>query len=477
MIINFFIIIFTSSLILFPPLYYGSVLTLSIQLIQLAIYIIMALWLTKHYFEKQSIKINLVRLLPLIILVLLCFFQTINLPNWVHNILSSKSFEIWDNSRNILSTISLYYDRDWFTLSIYPFATKNSLMLVLSYFLFGFFLSRYITNKSKLFIVIIPIILLAVIETAIGFYQSFIVYGITNSKSAHGTFVNKNHYAGLLELLIPILIGLGLSFNKNWGSKSKISLSSLLNADRFKQLIILNIVAATFIALIISKSRMGIMSIVISLIFFFFLPSFITKNYKNFIWFIVVSVLFFILLIFLIDITPVLDRFSELSAAARIKVWKDCIGIITDFHLFGSGLGTFKYIYPLYKENLKTAVDYNYAHNDYIYLLVETGFIGFSCLTAGLIILFKDSIKYLRFHLKTSNPFGFFITLGALCSVVSILIHSLADFNLHIPANALIFTAMIGIIYGINSKNNSKDIVKVKRVRKTKIGEPINSEV
>lgn len=239
MIINFFIIIFTSSLILFPPLYYGSVLTLSIQLIQLAIYIIMALWLTKHYFEKQSIKINLVRLLPLIILVLLCFFQTINLPNWVHNILSSKSFEIWDNSRNILSTISPYYDRDWFTLSIYPFATKTSLTLVLSYFLFGFFLSRYITNKSKLFIVIIPIILLAVIETAIGFYQSFIVYGITNSKSAHGTFVNKNHYAGLLELLIPILIGLGLSFNKNWGSKSKISLSSLLNADRFKQLIIL----------------------------------------------------------------------------------------------------------------------------------------------------------------------------------------------------------------------------------------------
>ncbi|NIU88370.1 MAG: hypothetical protein GWN56_14200, partial [Nitrosopumilaceae archaeon] len=206
------------------------------------------------------------------------------------------------------------------------------------------------------------------------------------------------------------------------------------------------------------------------------LTSFITKNYKNFIWFIIVSVLFFILLIFLIDIRPVIDRFGELSAAARIKVWKDCIGIITDFHLFGSGLGTFKYIYPLYKENLKTAVDYNYAHNDYIHLLVETGFIGLSCLMAGLVMLFKDSIKYLRFHFKTSNSFGFFITLGALSSVVSILIHSLADFNLHIPSNALIFTAMIGIIYGINSGNDSEDTIKVKRVRKTRIRQSVISE-
>jgi len=158
-----------------------------------------------------------------------------------------------------------------------------------------------------------------------------------------------------------------------------------------------------------------------------------------------------------------LERFRNINSSQRILVWKDCIHIIKDFPLFGSGLGTFKYIYPLYKENLKIAVDYHYAHNDYIHLLVETGFIGFSCLMTGLIILFKDAMKFLKYNTQTRNSYGYFITLGALTGIVSILVHSLADFNLHIPSNALYFTTMIGIIYGINSKNDTKKIIRVKK--------------
>jgi O-antigen ligase len=350
-----------------------------------------------------------------------------------------------------------YYLRDRFSISIYPFATKNSLFLISSYIIFGFFLSRYITNKSRIFIILIPIVLVSLLEAIIGFYQSFIVYGISHSQGAHGTFVNRNHYAGLLEITIPLILGFAFSMNKFWHTGFRNMLHSIKYSDDvFKQTSIMFLVFFLLLAVFLSKSRMGILSISISLFFFYSNLNLFGKNFKTILWFLTISIIFFLLLIFLIDINPILERFRNIDADQRVSVWKDCIQIIKDFPLFGSGLGTFKYIYPLYKENLKAAVDYHYAHNDYIHLLVETGAIGFSCLMIGLIILFKDAVKFLKYNTKTKDSFGFFITLGAFSGVVSILVHGLADFNLHIPSNALYFTTMIGIIYGINSKSEDK---------------------
>jgi len=395
--------------------------------------------------------------LPLIFFIFLCFFQTLNLPNIVHESLSSKSYEVWYNSRTILRGLGPYYLKDQFSISIYPFATTSSLALISSYIIFGFFLSRYITNKSRMLIVIIPIVLLSFFEAIIGYYQSFIVYGISDSHGAHGTFVNRNHFAGLLEITIPLILGFAFSLNKYWHKGLKNTLYSIRYSDDiFKQISIIFLVLFLLLAIFLSKSRMGIISIFISLLFFYSNLNIFGRNYKNVLLFLAISIIFFLLLVFLIDINPILERFKNITANQRILVWKDCYQAIKDFPLFGSGLGTFKYIYPLYKENLKAAVDYHYAHNDYIHLLVETGLLGFSCLMIGLIILFKDAIKFLNYNTKIRNSFGYFITLGALSGIISILVHSFADFNLHIPSNALYFTTMIGIIYGINSNNESR---------------------
>jgi O-antigen ligase len=313
-------------------------------------------------------------------------------------------------------------------------------------------------------IIIIPIVLVSFFEAIIGFYHSFIVYGIPHSQGAHGTFVNRNHFAGLLEITIPLILGFAFSMNKYWLAGIKNGFNSILGSDDvFKQIPIIILVLLLLLALLLSKSRMGILSIFISLIFFYSNLNLFGNKYKNVLWFLTISIIFFILLIFIVDINPILERFRNINASQRVLVWKDCIHIIKDFPLFGSGLGTFKYIYPLYRENLKIAVDYHYAHNDYIHLLVETGLLGFSCLMTGLIILFKDAMKFLKYNTQTRDSYGFFITLGALTGIVSILVHSLADFNLHIPSNALYFTTMIGIIYGINSKNDTKKIIRVKK--------------
>ena len=469
MFINIALITLTSSLIFFSPVFYGSVLVWSKHSIQLISFTLFALWLINLYIEKKNLKFNILKFLPLIFFIFLCFFQTLNLPNIIHEILSSKSYEIWDNSRTILSGLGPYYLKDQFSISIYPFATSSSLALISSYIIFGFFLSRYITNKSRMLIIIIPIVLVSFFEAIIGFYQSFVAYGISDSRGAHGTFVNRNNFAGLLEITIPLILGFAFSMNKYWLEGIKNGFNSILYSDDvFKQIPIIFLVLLLLLALLLSKSRMGILSIYISLFFFYSNLNLFGNKYKNVLWFLTISIIFFIFLILLIDINPILERFRNINANQRVLVWKDCIHIIKDFPLFGSGLGTFKYIYPLYKENLKAAVDYHYAHNDYIHLLVETGLLGFFCLMTGLIILFKDAMKFLKYNTKTRDSFAYFITLGALTGIVSILVHSLADFNLHIPSNALYFTTMIGIIYGINSNNevNKRNIPHRKNLAK-----------
>jgi len=192
--------------------------------------------------------------------------------------LSSKSYEVWDNSRTILSELGPYYLKDQFSISIYPFATTSSLALISSYIIFGFFLSRYITNKSRMLIIIIPIVLVSFFEAIIGFYQSFIAYGISDSRGAHGTFVNRNHYAGLLEIIIPLILGFAFSLNKYW---HKNTLHSIKYSDAiFKQIPVILLVLFLLLALFLSKSRMGIISIFISLFFFYSNLNLFGNKYK-----------------------------------------------------------------------------------------------------------------------------------------------------------------------------------------------------
>lgn len=63
-------------------------------------------------------------------------------------------------------------------------------------------------------------------------------------------------------------------------------------------------------------------------------------------------------------------------------------------------------------------------------------------------------------HSALRTPHYSYIQLGALCAVLSILIHSLSDFNLHIPANALYFTVMLALVTGISGSRSPHSVVR-----------------
>jgi O-antigen ligase len=127
----------------------------------------------------------------------------------------------------------------------------------------------------------------------------------------------------------------------------------------------------------------------------------------------------------------------------RIQVWKDTSSLIKDFPTFGTGLGTFEYAFPKYK-TFRRKVLYDHAHNDYVELMSDTGF-------TGLIIVIAGAAYYLfiviRMWFRRKNSFVRGITVGCLGGIAYIIIHSLTDFNLHIPANALYLTIITGIMH------------------------------
>ena len=126
---------------------------------------------------------------------------------------------------------------------------------------------------------------------------------------------------------------------------------------------------------------------------------------------------------------------AGLSSATRLTIDRDALKIFAQRPLMGWGLGVFGVIYPSFS-GLSTSLKVGMAHNDYLQLLVETGAAGFvdrAVVSGGAVSFGPAKIKRC---LSTTNAA---VTLAALIGISGILVHSLVDFNLQIPANATLF--------------------------------------
>jgi O-antigen ligase len=147
------------------------------------------------------------------------------------------------------------------------------------------------------------------------------------------------------------------------------------------------------------------------------------------------------------------DRLSDPSSptATRITLYQDTLNIFSDFPVFGTGFGTFQYIYRKYK-TVDDQFFYEHTHNDYLEILSNLGLIGFLIVLVGIVLFLR---KILLRWIERKDPYAKGITLGGVCAVFAILTHSLVDFNLHVPANALFLSIILGLIFNtVNLRKN-----------------------
>jgi len=454
-----FIYFFTFSILIFSPLPFGSVEPWARYVLQLQAFILFILWLFWSMYSQSNLNLNVKTYLPLLIFILICLFQIIPLPDFILGSLSQESLAIWKKNQSVLASIGFNSKSSMFTISLYPHATWIETLLLLSYVAFGFVIARNFTTVRKIKLLLIPILGVSLLEATYGIYQ----YAASGA-FATGTFVNRNHFAGFLEMTFPVGLGYVLSLGEWHDNKRTSFFENLTSSDNIqKQILLLFLLGMILLALFLSGSRMGIFSALLSLVFFYLAYSSFHKSNAKKSGMILFALAVAVVYGLWIGIYPVFERFLQIEAQApgRILVWKDMLNIIKDFTIFGTGFGTFSYVYPLYKDSLQKAIVYKYAHNDYLQLLVETGAFGFLSLVTAIILFLSHSLKNLTQLSQDKEFTRFFLSIGVLSGIVALLIHSLADFNLHIPSNALYFAFLIGFLKAIQSKAENPKWYKI----------------
>jgi O-antigen ligase len=238
-----------------------------------------------------------------------------------------------------------------------------------------------------------------------------------------GPYVNRNHFAGLMELLIPP----GLAVQ-------------ILGAERRDQLPLVALFTLLPIgALFLSASRGGIISLVAELCFLAVVIA-IRRREKKVLPAAAMILVLGTILVSWLGIGAALDRFAsykklESSEGRRVEMFHDTLRIFWDYRVFGTGAGTLQEVFPLYESQYGGLV-VNHSHNDYAEALAESGIVGGLCGLAFVLLLFGICWRILS---TESDAQSFAYHAGALVACLGLLVHAGVDFNFHIPSNALVF--------------------------------------
>ena len=252
----------------------------------------------------------------------------------------------------------------------------------------------------------------------------FWVYTPRSNGSIFGSYVNHNHYAGLMEMLAPFPLVVSMGHLFRGGKRAIIAFSAILLAS----------------TIFLSSSRGGMLAFVVEIVVFAAITLVQRRNPRVAAGLIAVCVLVLAFLIFL-GKGQVLGRLGDLGPGIRLNMTKDCLRMFFHRPLWGWGLGTFPTVYPSYR-SFYTNLFVNEAHNDYAQLLVETGLLGFGLMLWFIVRLYQHGLPTSRrWELRWDGA----VSLAALLGCTGILFHSFVDFNLQIPANAAVFYVLCGL--------------------------------
>ena len=263
--------------------------------------------------------------------------------------------------------------------------------------------------------------------------------------SIYGSYVNHDHYAGLMEMLVPIPLVLSAGHLLKGGKRILVAFCAILMAT----------------TIFLSGSRGGMIAFVLEMVVFAALTFKSRRNPRAAMASATVCLLILAFLIFL-GKEQVLGRLGDLGPGIRWDITKDCFRMFFRRPLLGWGLGTFPTVYPSFR-SFYTNLFVNEAHNDYAQLMVETGLLGFALMLWFLIGLYRQGLPTSR---RWEFKWDAALSLAALLGCTGILFHSFVDFNLQIPANAALFYVLCALAASKLAPSSSRS----RRIRVTETG-------
>ncbi len=281
---------------------------------------------------------------------------------------------------------------------------------------------------------------------------------ISQSGSASGTFVNRNHLAGYLEMCLALGIGLMIATlrggqARSWKQTLRDTAGWLLSTRVLLRVSLIVMV----VALVMTRSRMGNAAFFTSMLAAG-VVGLLTSKYATRSTVILLASLV-IIDVFIVGtwfgVENLVKRYeqttiykpsvaaagAEQSMEERVEPGLYALAMIKDYPALGAGGGTFYVNFPKYRPDVVTAY-FDFAHNDYVQFAAETGLLGLALL--GLVVLATLFVA-VKVLVERRDPLARGVAFGCTMGIVALMIHSWVDFNLQIPANALTFVVLLAL--------------------------------
>ncbi|MFL6275641.1 MAG: O-antigen ligase family protein [Blastocatellia bacterium] len=426
--------------IAFTVLAHGAVEPWSLFIFECIMLALVALWAVKAIKDKQ-LHIEIPDLaLPLAALTIVGILQ---------------SFAITDRTGR---TVSLSKD----------VGATRAAVIVLLFLLIGTLMSaNFWTSRTRLLQLANFLTMFGLAVAVFSLVQHFAWNGKfywirpTEAPSPFGPFANHNHFAGLMELLIPIPLGLLLTRAVRGEMRWLYGFAALMMS----------------LAVLASLSRGGMISLVASLAFIFLLgmrarryrdarrgaPSRLATLAGRIV---IITTIGIVVTagVFWIGADPIIERVTNRQAAttdaqagsffnSRGWVWRDTLTMIRANPLTGVGLGAYDTAFSLYTAS-DGSLRVPQAHNDFLQIVADCGIIG-GLLALWFIVLLGRAIAS---GIKARDALMAGMAIGCGASAFAMLIHSIFDFNLQVPANALLFLLLVAVVakIGATAREQSK---------------------
>ncbi len=359
------------------------------------------------------------------------------------------------------------------SLSADPFQTRQFIVQVFALLTMSWLLMTHTTTLKRLRHLVELVIAVATVTAIFGLWRQASQHGpgfvLPHLQAGYGyaQFINSNHFAFLMEMALGLALGI-----------------VVCRGVTGKRLAVYLVAAVPmWVALVLSNSRGGILSILCQVLFLALLSgvgresreksdrpaSFASRLFHASRSLAVRGVLVAALLagaittVVLVGGDPLVGRVDSIAVelnrksadlyTLRPSIWRATWNLISDHPLAGVGFGG--YWIAITKHHAASGeTTPQEAHNDYLEVLASGGVIGMAIgvwFAAAL-------IATARRKLRATDPYQRAVTLGALAGILTVAIHSLVDFGLHITINALVFTVLVSLI-GINVAGSEREVL------------------
>ena len=340
---------------------------------------------------------------------------------------------------------TLYAIIRYLTADIEYVARAEMIQIVMYAFLFLAIVNNLHRQESAQLITLA----LVFVAMAIAFYAVF--QFLTNSNKVWllqepykhrgtGTFISPNNLAGFLEMILPLALAYTIT------SRLK-ALPKIFTG--YAALVILA-------GIVVAVSRGGWIATALALLIFFAVLMFHHTHRAPAIALLalfVSGVLFFAPhdVLFTSRLKGLKEAGGDVTRDTRYLIWGDAVKLWHENPWWGIGPAHFDYRFGKYRPELVQKSP-DRVHNDYLNTLTDYGIVGIALILLAVGAVLTCAVWTWRYVRGSPNTLGehrsnkLALVLGSSIGLIAILIHSFVDFNMHIPANALLAVTLMALL-------------------------------